>query len=45
MDWHWDCPICSYNVEPFPTPQALAGHLVEWHDEWLTTGQVPPPRA
>ncbi len=36
----WECPICTMDCEPFASPQALAGHLVEWHDEWLTTRQL-----
>lgn len=37
----WDCDICGLDRDPFDTPQELARHLVDWHDEWLTTRQVP----
>ena len=42
MDHAWWCPICP--LEWFAMVQDLAHHLVDWHDEWLTGGQLPPPR-
>lgn len=37
----WDCPICGLERDPFETPQALAGHMVDTHTEWLDSRQVP----
>lgn len=36
----WECPICC-DCEPFTNVKDLAHHMVAWHDEWLTTHQVP----
>lgn len=41
----WDCSICGWERDPYDTPQELAEHLMESHDEWLRSHQVPPPRA
>lgn len=38
MDTFWRCQLCDFITEGAP---ALAAHLMDWHDHWLITGQVP----
>ena len=40
-DDEWACPICVPG-EWFVKVTELARHLILWHDEWLTTQQIPP---
>ena len=41
MDTSWRCQVCEHVADTAPQ---LAEHLMFWHDEWITTGQVPPMR-
>ena len=43
MERDWECPICcNWMIAVFDTVRDLAEHVQLWHDEWLTTNQLPP---